>query len=168
MNIEQTIEKYKGLVIYMSNKYRHLGLDKEDLIQEGIIGLMQAIDRYDPNNGASFGTYAYIWIKKAMMQAIQSSGSLIRIPAHKSHEPANSFDSDGDIQLFTNDNHDFNDLLLKVRDIIGNDQLFNQYIEHYANGISLRDISANTDKSHETVRKELVTANNKVKDKLNR
>ncbi len=70
------------LVVHISKKYLGHGLDLLDLIQEGNIGLMKAIDRYDYRLGSRFATYATWWIRQSIQRALQSKGALIVIPSH--------------------------------------------------------------------------------------
>lgn len=70
------------LVAKIALKYRNLGLPFLDLIQEGNIGLMKAIDRFDPEKGYRFTTYATWWIQQNMMRALTDHSRTIRLPAH--------------------------------------------------------------------------------------
>ncbi len=71
------------LVLSVAGKYVNRGLDYEDLIQEGNIGLITAISRYDVTKGFRFSTYAIWWIRQALIRAIGNSSRNIRIPIHK-------------------------------------------------------------------------------------
>ena len=68
------------LVYHIALKYRDQGLELDDLIQEGILGLMRAAFKFDANAESRFSTYAYWWIKQAIKQAIGKQRSLIRYP----------------------------------------------------------------------------------------
>lgn len=68
------------LVVKVAKKYIFLGLDLGDLIQEGNIGLMKAIEKFDINRGNKFSTYAVYWIRQAITRALSDKGKTIRIP----------------------------------------------------------------------------------------
>jgi RNA polymerase primary sigma factor len=76
------IEKNLRLVVSVAKRYRGMGLPFEDLIQEGNLGLMKAAERFDPELGNRFSTYAIWWIRQAMGRAIEDKGRAIRLPTH--------------------------------------------------------------------------------------
>ncbi len=69
-------------VIKIAREYENLGLPLLDLINEGNIGLMKAVDRFDPAKGAKLSTYAVLWIKQQIRRALASQGKTIRLPVH--------------------------------------------------------------------------------------
>ena len=70
------------LVIKIAKGYDNLGLDLLDLISEGNLGLIKAVERYDPKNGAKFSTYATWWIRQSIMKGLTNSSRLIRLPTY--------------------------------------------------------------------------------------
>jgi len=81
---KRLIESNMRLVINIAKTYRNRAIPLEDLIQEGAIGLMQAADRFDPEKGFRFSTYATHWIRQAIGRAIDNKSKAIRLPAHVS------------------------------------------------------------------------------------
>ena len=72
------------LVVSVAKRYRGKGLPFEDLIQEGNVGLMRAVDGFDPEMGNRFATYATWWIRQAVGRALSDKARVIRVPAHVS------------------------------------------------------------------------------------
>jgi RNA polymerase primary sigma factor len=79
---KRLIEKNLKLVISIAKKSRGRGLSFEDLIQEGNIGLMKAVEKFDPDRGFRFATYATWWIRQAVQRAVADKGRTIRVPAN--------------------------------------------------------------------------------------
>ena len=70
------------LVVSIAKKYLYYGLPLQDLIEEGNLGLMKAVDRYDPERGCKFSTYATWWIRQAVTRSLSNYGRTVRIPVY--------------------------------------------------------------------------------------
>ena len=81
---QKLVESNMRLVINIAKSYRNRSIPLEDLIQEGAIGLMQAAERFDPDKGFRFSTYATHWIRQSIGRAIDNKSKAIRLPAHVS------------------------------------------------------------------------------------
>ncbi len=78
-SVHALVTSHLRLVVKLANGFRRYGLNQEDLISEGCVGLMQAIDRFDISKGFRLSTYAKWWIRAAMQEHIMRSWSLVRI-----------------------------------------------------------------------------------------
>src|SRR5262249_44514199 len=70
------------LVVSIARRYTGRGLCLQDLIEEGNLGLLQAVRRFDPSRGIRFSTYATFWIKQSIRMALINTSRTIRVPAH--------------------------------------------------------------------------------------
>jgi len=82
------IEANLRFVVMVARRYRRCGVPLEDLIDEGNIGLIQAAERFDPERGVHFTSYAVWWIRQAILKAVHEDSRLIRLPRSRAGELA--------------------------------------------------------------------------------
>jgi RNA polymerase sigma factor (sigma-70 family) len=79
---DQMIEANIRLVSLLARQYRHPALSYLDMVQEGTIGLIRAIEKFEPDRGVKFSTYAVWWIWQQITRSVDNQGALIRTPVH--------------------------------------------------------------------------------------
>ena len=77
---EKITRCYRRLVVSIATGYQGKGLNLQDLIQEGSIGLLRGAERFDPERGYKLSTYVYWWIKQAILRAIAHKSRLVKLP----------------------------------------------------------------------------------------
>src|SRR5438552_1268880 len=83
---EKVIRSNLRLVISIAKRYANLGVPLSDLIEEGNIGLMKSVEKFDPDRGFRFSTYSAWWIKQGISRAIIDQGKMIRVPVYMNEE----------------------------------------------------------------------------------
>jgi RNA polymerase primary sigma factor len=79
---EQMINSNLRLVVSQARRYQGHGLPMEDLVQEGMLGLIRAVEKFDWRRGFKFSTYGTLWIRQALQRGLQNHGRTIRLPVH--------------------------------------------------------------------------------------
>jgi len=93
---ERLIRANLRFVVNVAKKYQHKGLPLEDLISEGNIGLMRAIDRFDVDKGYHFISYAVWWVRQAILSALSEKSRTIRLPTNRALELAKIQKTEGE------------------------------------------------------------------------
>ncbi len=83
---QKMIESNLRLVVNMARRYISKGFPFEDLIEEGNVGLIMAVERFRPSKGCRFSTYATYWIKQSIERAIANKANVVRLPVHVSND----------------------------------------------------------------------------------
>src|SRR5579884_1190666 len=79
---ERMINANLRLVVSQARRYQGHGLSMEDLVQEGMLGLIRAVEKFDWRRGFKFSTYGTLWIRQAIQRGLQNHGRTIRLPVH--------------------------------------------------------------------------------------
>lgn len=83
---ERFVRANVRLSMHVARRYNNRGLSYEDLVQEGIFGIMHAISKFDPERGYRFSTYAMPWVRQQISRAVINTGSIVRVPEHRINE----------------------------------------------------------------------------------
>ncbi|WP_446811709.1 sigma-70 family RNA polymerase sigma factor [Methylomonas sp. 2BW1-5-20] len=90
---QQMISANTGLVAFVAHKYKTSNLSFDDLMQEGLVGLIKAVDRFDPDRGICFSTYAIYWIRQAISRLIVKQEKIVRLPVALAEKAATVFEA---------------------------------------------------------------------------
>ena len=83
LNRRALIESNLRLVVYVAKRYRGMGMELSDIVQEGNLGLMEAVERFDPRRNVRFSTYAIWWIRQAITRALSQKLRTVKVPFEK-------------------------------------------------------------------------------------
>ena len=179
--VEYIMNKYKNLVRKKAGSMYILGADRDDLIQEGMIGLFKAVRDYDIGRDASFITFADLCISRQMYSAIQAS-------ARKKHAPLNSYISiynkrdgseeddislenvlESDVSLLPEQHVIEQENLLALEEVIDKElsPLERQVLDLYITGMSIKKVSAVLGRDEKSTDNAMQRIRNKLKKYLN-
>lgn len=171
-------------VVTIAKKYQNQGLELDDLINEGNIGLLTAIDKFDPDKGYNFISYAVWWIRQSISKAINDKSRAVRLPINRSNELfqiqksmknlRKELSREPSIQEISNDTHleeeTINHLLSISKDLISLDYTINQDDNNSTLSDLIEDKKLNTEKTiiknsmSEEINKILLNLNEREKD----
>jgi RNA polymerase primary sigma factor len=95
---ERLINSNLRLVVKFALRYAGHGLSREDLVQEAMLGLIRAAEKFDWRRGYKFSTYAVLWIKQAVQRGLDNTGRGVRIPAHIAQRERNVARAEADLR----------------------------------------------------------------------
>jgi RNA polymerase primary sigma factor len=87
------------LVVAQARRYQGHGLELGDLVQEGMLGLIRAVEKFDWRRGYKFSTYGTLWIRQAIQRGLQNSGRTIRVPVHVAQRQVKVRKIEGELNL---------------------------------------------------------------------
>jgi RNA polymerase primary sigma factor len=96
---ERMINANLRLVVSQARRYQGHGLPMEDLVQEGMLGLIRAVEKFDWRRGFKFSTYGTLWIRQALQRGLQNHGRTIRLPVHVAQRQTKVRKVEGELSL---------------------------------------------------------------------
>src|SRR3954469_15740369 len=95
---ERLINSNVRLVISNARRYQGLGMSMQDLVQEAMLGLIRAAEKFDWRRGYKFSTYATLWIRQAIQRGLDNTGRAVRVPAHVAQRERNVARAEADLR----------------------------------------------------------------------
>jgi RNA polymerase primary sigma factor len=96
---ERMINSNLRLVVSQARRYQGHGLSMEDLVQEGMLGLIRAVEKFDWRRGFKFSTYGTLWIRQAIQRGLQNHGRTIRVPVHVAQRQVKVRKTESDLSI---------------------------------------------------------------------
>jgi RNA polymerase primary sigma factor len=111
---ERMINSNLRLVVSNARRYRGLGLPMQDLVQEAMLGLIRAAEKFDWRRGYKFSTYATLWIRQAIQRGLDNTGRPIRLPAHIAQRQRNLNRAEAELRVKLDRDPDDEELAAKL------------------------------------------------------
>jgi RNA polymerase primary sigma factor len=158
---EELIIRNIPLIKTLANKrISFSNMSYEDLVQEGIIGLIYGIEKYDPSFGTKFSTYVFYWILEVIDRAIYNKGSIIRFPMHmiEKMNKINKLEKENSTELTYTEE----DICSKIGITLNEYHLIKYYLNYYKNISSLNKLVNDASVENDTPLLDFVSENNSI------
>lgn len=175
-SVEKILEEYKEIVLSKAGLYSMIGAERDDLIQEGMIGLVKAYNSYDESKGASFKTFAELCINRQMISAVKAAGRLKNLPLNDYVSLYNPLgdDDDSSVLIETLESKDennpeqvvvYNELLQLLLDPEKKyfSKLEQEVLKHLLGGLSYKEIAATMNKTEKQIDNAIQRIKNKIR-----
>jgi RNA polymerase primary sigma factor len=158
---EELIVRNIPLIKTLANKRMNFSnMSYEDLVQEGVIGLIYGIEKYDPSFGTKFSTYVFYWILEVIDRSIYNKGSIIRFPMHmvEKMNKINKLEKENSTKLTYTEE----DICFKIGITLNEYHLIKYYLNYYKNISSLNKLVNDASVENDTPLLDFISENNSI------
>ncbi len=143
--VDELIKKNLRFVVSVAKKYNSLNVPIEDLVNEGNIGLIIAANKYDPDSGYRFISYAVWWIQKIIMEYLSKYGKTIRLPANKINDIAKLEKQRAELEQKYSRKIDINEIILEYSDSSFDSKYYERLNDLTTFNVTSLDVEINLD-----------------------